>query len=132
MRGDSSGDNVTKPATLETGLEIRVPLSSNKVRASRCPQRRGSLWPGRESITGRDRVIKLSGHRVIEKTKSSTTRSECFFSSRNRLYRCTRPIRERRYDRHAFLCSRFGNRESTFLRSIFTRQTSDRYIKSIQ
>jgi elongation factor P len=26
VRGDSSGGNVTKPATLETGLEIRVPL----------------------------------------------------------------------------------------------------------
>ncbi|HEY2363787.1 MAG TPA: hypothetical protein VGK36_21900 [Candidatus Angelobacter sp.] len=50
MRGDSSGGNVTKPATLETGLEIRVPLSSNKVRGSRCPRRRGSLWPGCESI----------------------------------------------------------------------------------
>jgi elongation factor P len=26
VRGDSSGGNVTKPATLETGMEIRVPL----------------------------------------------------------------------------------------------------------
>jgi len=26
VRGDSSGGNVTKPATLDTGLEIRVPL----------------------------------------------------------------------------------------------------------
>ena len=26
VRGDSSGGNVTKPATLETGVEIRVPL----------------------------------------------------------------------------------------------------------
>jgi elongation factor P len=26
VRGDSSGGNVTKPAILETGLEIRVPL----------------------------------------------------------------------------------------------------------
>jgi elongation factor P len=25
VRGDSSGGNVTKPATLKTGLEIRVP-----------------------------------------------------------------------------------------------------------
>jgi elongation factor P len=25
-RGDSSGGNVTKPAKLETGIEIRVPL----------------------------------------------------------------------------------------------------------
>jgi len=26
VRGDSSGGNVTKPATLETGVEIRVSL----------------------------------------------------------------------------------------------------------
>jgi len=26
VRGDSSSGSVTKPATLETGLEIRVPL----------------------------------------------------------------------------------------------------------
>jgi elongation factor P len=26
VRGDSSGGSVTKPATLETGVEIRVPL----------------------------------------------------------------------------------------------------------
>jgi elongation factor P len=30
VRGDSSGGNVTKPATLETGLEIRVPLFIKK------------------------------------------------------------------------------------------------------
>jgi elongation factor P len=37
VRGDSSGGNVTKPATLETGLEIRVPLfikQGEKVRVS--------------------------------------------------------------------------------------------------
>src|SRR6266481_4895786 len=37
VRGDSSGGNVTKPATLETGLEIRVPLfikEGEKVRVS--------------------------------------------------------------------------------------------------
>ena len=37
VRGDSSSGNVTKPATLETGLEIRVPLfikEGEKVRVS--------------------------------------------------------------------------------------------------
>jgi elongation factor P len=36
-RGDSSGGNVTKPATLETGIEIRVPLflkTGEKVKVS--------------------------------------------------------------------------------------------------
>jgi elongation factor P len=36
-RGDSAGGNVTKPATLETGIEIRVPLfikSGEKVKVS--------------------------------------------------------------------------------------------------
>jgi elongation factor P len=37
VRGDSSSGSVTKPATLETGLEIRVPLfikEGEKVRVS--------------------------------------------------------------------------------------------------
>ena len=48
VRGDSSGGNVTKPATLETGLEIRVPLFIKEGEKVKCPRRRGSLWPGRE------------------------------------------------------------------------------------
>jgi elongation factor P len=37
VRGDSASGSVTKPATLETGLEIRVPLfikGGEKVKAS--------------------------------------------------------------------------------------------------
>ena len=48
VRGDSSGENVTKPATLETGLESACLSLSKRVRRSRCPRRRGSLWPERK------------------------------------------------------------------------------------
>jgi len=45
-RGDTASGSVTKPAKLETGIEIRVPSSSKRAKQSRYPQRRGSSRGG--------------------------------------------------------------------------------------
>jgi len=69
-RGDTAGGNATKPARLQTGIEIRVPRSLRKAKKLRCPQKHGSsqdvpdAWRIRQ-VAKRELILEHDRERLL-------------------------------------------------------------------